>query len=285
MTIFEATAHLKNALVSVYDVREAKIITDMAMESLTSLKRIDRLIRTSQLLSEKEKQKFNEMKTDLLSLVPIQYVIGQAWFGKNAFIVNHSVLIPRPETEELVNWILNDYGTNTNSLKTILDIGTGSGCIALSLGLPFLEVDILGIDISEAALKVAQQNSVALKRPIRLQQLDFLDRTAWDSLGSFDCIVSNPPYIKQSEKAMMHENVLSYEPHQALFVEENDPLCFYTAIAEFATNHLILGGSVYVEINEALGAETMVSFNATGFETHLKKDLQGKDRMIKAWKK
>jgi len=192
--------------------------------------------------------------------------------------VDENVLIPRPETEELVDWI-----SKENSEGVMLDIGTGSGCIPVSLKKKLPVADIHACDVSGSALIVAQKNANENKTPIQFHQLDFLDPEQRKSLPSFDIIVSNPPYIPQKDKPEMHKNVLNHEPHIALFVEDDDPLIFYKAIASFATDHLKKDGAIYMEIHERLGRDVLRLFNESGFtKTILRKDLQEKDRMVKA---
>ena len=217
----------------------------------------------------------------------MQYVLKEAWFGGIKLLVNESVLIPRPETDELVDWIVRDTINLIDSFSPfkILDIGTGSGCIPLTLKKKLFNISLTAIDISPKALEVAKINSDNYRANVALKQIDILDETKWKELDSYQVIVSNPPYIKDAEKNMMHKNVLDFEPATALFVPDNTPLLFYHKIAFFAQTHLADNGTVYVEINEALGKETLEAFNNYGFATQLKRDLQGKDRMIKAWKR
>jgi release factor glutamine methyltransferase len=212
-------------------------------------------------------------------------LLGEAWFSGLRLAVDDSVLIPRPETDELVDWIGKDLANiiyDYPSFK-ILDIGTGSGCISLGLKKKLFKVELTGIDISEKALGVAKTNSDTYLANINLKKIDFLDEAQWDELDVYNVIVSNPPYIKELERATMHKNVLDYEPAIALFVPDADPLLYYKKIALFAQKHLAENGFIYVEINEALGHETVELFKSNGYLTQLKKDFQGKNRMIKAW--
>jgi len=194
------------------------------------------------------------------------------------FYVNEHVLIPRPETEELIELIIK---TN-NPISNILDIGTGSGCIPITLKKKIPHTTIVTIDVSEDALVVAKKNAAELNVEIELNQLNFLDETNWNELGIFDIIVSNPPYIKQSEIINMQPNVVANEPHIALFVADDDALVFYRKIAAFGKTHLTINGKIFVEINEALGNETISLFEEFGYRAELKKDMQGKNRMIVA---
>lgn len=209
---------------------------------------------------------------------PIQYIIGYCNFCGLTFKVTPDTLIPRPETSELVEWITEEQkGDKVN----ILDIGTGSGCIAISLSCKLPGCNIAAWDISSGALAVAEENNRSNGTEVTFSQVDIL---VYQPQGEmFDIIVSNPPYIKENEKKSMEANVLDWEPHTALFVPDNDPLLFYRAIAEKALAMLTSGGALYFEINRAHGAETVEMLKSLGYiETELRKDLAGNDRMIKA---
>jgi release factor glutamine methyltransferase len=192
------------------------------------------------------------------------------------------VLIPRPETEELVEWVIANCKFPIDELS-ILDIGSGSGCIPIALKRKLRKADVWGCDISEAALQVATRNAETLGAAINFLLLDFLNKEERRRLPSFDIIISNPPYVPEKDREQMHPNVLNYEPHTALFVSDNDALIFYKAIAEFAVEHLNPGGAIYLEIHEELGDAVLSLFTSKGYKTELKKDMQGKDRMIKAF--
>ena len=221
---------------------------------------------------------------DLLQHKPVQYILQQAWFYKYPFYITPAVLIPRPETEELVAWILQETKPVTPDERLrVLDIGTGSGCIAVTLANEISAAEVSAIEISEEALAVAQENAKRLNSPVTFQQLNFLQEEERSGLGQFDIIVSNPPYIAEQEKTAIQPNVSEHEPHLALFVPDSDPLLFYKAIASFAKEHLSKNGTVYVEINQLLGKETKAVFEERGFNNvQLIKDLSGNDRMIKA---
>jgi len=214
---------------------------------------------------------------------PIQYIIGKAHFMDMDFVVNENVLIPRPETEELVQWILEDRKGNPDQV-TILDIGTGSGCIAISLARNIPGAKVFGLDISEKALTIAKQNAINNEVIVEFIQANML---AIETLAlNFDIIVSNPPYVRELEKAAMHGNVLKHEPELALFVSDEKPLIFYKKIAEFASNNLRLGGTLYFEINQYLGKETAALLEELHFSPlELRQDLFGNDRMLKGVKK
>jgi release factor glutamine methyltransferase len=222
------------------------------------------------------------MLDELLQGKPLQYVTGKAYFMERLFDVNEQVLIPRPETEELVIWILNDYKSSTEPIN-ILDIGTGSGCIPISLKLEMPTAHISSCDISAGALEVAQKNARRLNAEVHFIALDFLDNDAQLSLPLYDIIVSNPPYIPQSEELEMHLNVKGHEPGTALFVPDNDPLLFYRAIAHFGKTHLNDNGVIYCELHRDFAQETKELFIATGYKNvEIKKDMHDNWRMIKA---
>jgi release factor glutamine methyltransferase len=189
-------------------------------------------------------------------------------------------LIPRPETEELVDWIIRNLKFPFSDLR-ILDIGTGSGCIAISLKRKLRKAEVWACDISNEALNVARQNSSNLQAEINFVQLDFLNNEEREQLSSFDIIVSNPPYVPGKDKSTMNKIVVDFEPHTALFVPDDNALVFYSAIADFAKTHLKENGTVYCEIYENFGKEITNLFTQNGFSTELRKDMQGKERMLK----
>jgi release factor glutamine methyltransferase len=281
MTIREAYKHTVARLSGLYDAREAASISDWVMEHLTGFGKTERLLHSDTLLRATQESSLNAYLGELEQYKPVQYVLHEAWFAAMKLYVNEQVLIPRPETEELVEWVVQS-NKEKDSLR-IIDIGTGSGCIPVALQKQLPIAEIHALDISAGALEVALKNARIQQANIHFHQADILQKANWSTLPLFDCIVSNPPYIKLSEKQEMHENVLSHEPHLALFVPDNDPLVFYQAIAGFAAGHLQPGGQLYFEINEALGKETIQLLADKGFTAiELKKDLQGKNRMVKA---
>ena len=218
---------------------------------------------------------------ELMLHKPIQYITGTAYFHDLVLKVDPSVLIPRPETEELVKWVANDF-KNVSGLK-ILDIGTGSGCIVLALGRLLADPVLTAIDISQSALDLASLNAESCSIKVEFIQKDILDEKGWSDMENFDLIVSNPPYVREFEKSRMQANVLDYEPHLALFVPDQDPLLFHRAIAKVAQLKLAPSGKLYLEINESLGREIILLLQEEGFtDIMLKKDMQGKDRMIRA---
>ncbi len=281
MTIQEATYHFLSQLRHIYPEGEAVAITDRIMEFITGSKNIERMMHKNEALLPDEEEKVGPLLRRLLSQEPLQYVTGEAWFCGLKFYVDKNVLIPRPETEELVEWIISNVKFPVESLR-ILDIGTGSGCIAVSLKRRIRKAEVWACDLSEAALTVARKNAEELGASVNFRALDFLNTENREQLPVFDIIVSNPPYIPEQDKSSLQPNVLNHEPAVALFVPDRDPLVFYRAIAAFGQTHLTPGGRVYTEIHENLGEATLSVFIAAGYSAELKKDMQGKNRMVKA---
>jgi release factor glutamine methyltransferase len=282
MTIHLAYQQLLARLYEIYNTREAANIADIVIEHVTGQRKIDRIIYKDLPVDESQQEQLENYTNQLLQHKPVQYVIGECWFMNLKLIVNESVLIPRPETEELVEWLLKDIKHLSKALS-LIDIGTGSGCIPIAVKKRFPGLSVSAIDVSKDALQVAALNAVAQKVSVNITELDFLNESEWNRLDKYDVIVSNPPYIKQNEEAEMRNNVLKFEPHLALFVPDENPLIFYEAIAKFSQKHLEAGGSVYVEINETLGEQVVALFRNYEFtDIILKKDMQGKDRMVKA---
>ena len=216
-----------------------------------------------------------ELKTDK----PIQYILGETEFAGIDFQLNSETLIPRPETEELVMWIV-ESGVQPGA--SVLDIGTGSGCIIVSLGKLLKGVRLYGVDISPEAVRQATDNARRNSVEVKFEVRDILRYEEWEWPG-FDVIVSNPPYVRESEKALMHDRVLNYEPSRALFVPDTDPLMFYRKIAGFGRDHLNRGGLLFFEINEAFGKETVELLRGMGYEdVELRKDINERERMVKA---
>jgi len=287
MTLLEAQQQLQTALYQLYDNREAATIADWVMEHITGMRKIDRIMHKQELLSPERLTRLEQYTRELLTHKPVQYVLHEAWFCGMPFYVDEHVLIPRPETEELVEWVVEcgrrqkAVGSSPITLK-ILDIGTGSGCIPVSLKKKLPQAEVYACDVSEGALAVAAKNAAAQQIAIHFIQADFLDAASWHSMPAVDIIVSNPPYIPFHNKSSMLQNVLAYEPHLALFVPNDDALVFYEAIARFAQQKLLSGGSIFCEIHEDLGEATKALFESKGFTAEVKKDFQGKERMVKA---
>ena len=284
MTITEAHQHLVAQLNTLYDSREASAIANIIIEHITGKTRSERIISKNILLSEKEEKHLYLSIKKLLEHQPVQYITNEAWFAGLNFYVDENVLIPRPETEELVEWCVAEILDSKTQIQNIIDIGTGSGCIPISIKHKLPHSNITAIDISKEALTVAERNASRLNVEINFSQIDISNELSRKSLPVFDYIISNPPYICQSEKITMHKNVLEHEPHSALFVPDDDALIFYKAIIQFAKNHLHVKGEIFLELNEALGKETALLFQENNYDVILKKDMQGKDRMLMATK-
>jgi release factor glutamine methyltransferase len=293
VTIHEAYLHLKNKLKEIYDYNEAANISDLVIEKILHLKKVDRILNKHQIVNTAQENILNNYLQQLLNRKPVQYILQEAWFAGMKFFVDESVLIPRPETEELVEWIvqqvssfmMQDSGfeeTIHDSSFTILDIGTGSGCIAIALKKK-LNADVYAFDVSEAALKIAAINAKINDTDIKFFKADILQKQLDIQLPLFDIIVSNPPYIAKKESAEMHANVVQYEPHIALFVPNENLLLFYDAISDFALLHLKQNGKLFFEIHENSANEIVKLLQQKNFSSiEIKKDLQQKNRMVKA---
>jgi release factor glutamine methyltransferase len=278
MTIHEANMQLLFRLYEIYDDREAANIADLVMENVTGWKRIDRVTNKQVKMSEVMTQQLDKYTQELLTHKPVQYVLHEAWFGGMKLYVDENVLIPRPETEELVDLIVKD---KKEKEIQILDIGTGSGCIAIALKKHLPLCEVYAIDISSDALTVAEKNNVLNNTKVKFILSDIFEEITWNQFSSFDCIVSNPPYIPSTETKLMSDNVTKFEPHLALFVPDNDPLKFYKTIARFAEKKLSPGGSVFVEVHENFAEEVKKVFSFLG-DVQIKKDMQGKERFVVA---
>ncbi len=278
---------LVSEITSVYEENEAKSIVYLLLEHYMNLSKTDILLENFC----NQPFDFQEIIDRLKALEPVQYIIGETEFYGRKFNVTPDTLIPRPETEELVQLVINSWqlaiGKTSQEERPpspihILDIGTGTGCIAISLACELPNSQVYAYDISENALKVAKGNAVRNNANVIFEQVDFLNFSPF-SFSSFSIIVSNPPYVMNAEKLEMEQNVLAHEPHLALFVEDANPLIFYKAIAAFAANNLNNNGLCVVEINQAFGLETAALFWNQGFQSvEVVKDMFGKDRMVKA---
>ena len=269
-------------LCSIYDKDEANAMILILFEHYFNISRVKMALEPELRLSESEMLTFHFAVKDLLKNKPLQYIIGETEFCDLKFKVNESTLIPRPETSELVTKIVNGQQTTDNRQISILDIGTGSGCIAISLAKHIAGSNVYALDISEKALEIAKENAISNNVDVTFIHDDILSLKN-NIETKFDIIVSNPPYVRELEKAEMRDNVLNWEPHTALFVSDNDPLIFYRTILEFAKTHLNENGEVWFEINEYLGKEMTELCKAMGFsDVEIQKDFRGKERVILA---
>lgn len=298
MKLAAAERYIRNSLDSIYPTNEAVIMADMLLEHFTSFSKGDRLMNKEADLTQQQEAAIHKGVERLLKHEPIQYIMNKCWFYGMELFVDPSVLIPRPETEELVAWIINDVrsaGYNVFSRGTadadetdllkILDVGTGSGCIALALKKAMPQAEVWGCDLSEEALNVARRNGSALDIRVDFQGLNFLDQLQQKQLPTVNILVSNPPYIPIRDKDLMNKNVVEHEPHTALFVPDEDPLIFYRALAKFASSRLHENGSIYMEIHEDLGNDVVRLFSDEGYnKIELRKDMQQKNRMVKVSK-
>ncbi len=280
MTLLEFYDLFKNKLISRVDKNELDEFFFWLIDHYCNYSRMDYILNSSFKISKTQEQNLINSIDSLLNEMPIQYVVGETKFMNLVFKLNNSVLIPRPETEELVRWIINDAHTN----KNILDIGTGSGCIAVSLSKYLNNCKVTGWDISEDIIKIASHNAYLNDVNVELELSDITKPKFLDY--KYDVIVSNPPYITKNEKQFISKNVKFFEPHIALFVENEDPLCFYKKIFDFSNSNLKSNGFLYIEINENFSKEVIKLLKDKGFyDIKLKKDFRLKNRMIKAIKK
>ena len=292
MNCAELTALLRRRYVS----GEAQAIARLVMEDRFGLTLTDLALGKDRHFSLKERAELENIAHLLASGVPVQHVLGHASFCERIFDVTPDVLIPRPETEDLVQWVLGDM-TSEDAPKAarqpvVTDMGTGSGCIAISICLGLTDSRwpadraprVIGLDVSKAALDVARRNACRLGADVEFLHMDMLQTdAAYNCLPTLDVIVSNPPYIRQSEAGQMEQHVLAHEPHLALFVPDDDPLRFYRAIAHIGHRRLANGGHVYVELNRALGQPTAQLFESLGYDMiELRRDRFGNERMLRA---
>ena len=271
----------QNELISFFDSMEIDQFFYLTLEKMHRLKRVDLAMNPHFEITAAEAQQWNAVLTQLKTQKPIQYILGETSFYGLTFHVNEHTLIPRPETEELVQWILE---TTISGLPiTILDIGTGTGCIPITLKKNLPKATIFGLDVSDKALEVATINALYNETDVAFLQKDILATTLLDR--SFDVIVSNPPYVRELEKKEINPNVLQFEPHLALFVSDNDPLLFYRKITQLAQDYLQPGGQLFFEINQYLGPAMIALVKSYGFtQIELRKDIYGNDRMLRAVK-
>ena len=272
MLLKQYKTHFFNSLQNIQEEQEIESFFFILTEYLHNLKRVDVALNPNFEISEEEVDKWNAILSELQQEKPIQYITGEAWFYGLRFEVNENTLIPRPETEELVEWIFNSPNIHHPSPINILDIGTGSGCIPISVKTNLPQANVSAIDVSEKALEVAKRNAASNKVEINFIQTNILE--VLDLNQNFDVIVSNPPYVRNLEKQEIKKNVLDYEPHLALFVEDTDALIFYRKIAQLALKNLTPNGLLFFEINQYLGNETVKLLQNLGFKNiELKKDM------------
>ena len=266
-------------LQKIYSLTEATAITEWVFEKMASLKRSDILKNPQKKITLAADKLIQETLEELLSHKPVQYVLGEAWFYHMKFKVNPHVLIPRPETEELVEQLITERKSKLTD-PAILDIGTGSGCIPIAIKKNLPASKLTAIDVSEDALALAKENATMHNAHINFTQLNFLDESTWPSLPLFDIIISNPPYIPINEKGKLAKNITSFEPHLALFVPDKSPLLFYEKIAAFGKDHLLPNGKIYLETHEDFAQQAAALFRTHYQTVMIKKDMYGKERMI-----
>jgi release factor glutamine methyltransferase len=281
-TLSTVIKYIKNQLKGFFDEKEIRSIQYLILKEVLKKTKTHLLANPEIEIKEKEFKTIVNIISRLQKNEPIQYILGYTDFYGDSFIVNKNVLIPRPETEELVQWILKE---NQDFKGNLLDIGTGSGCIITTLAKYLKSAKCHGIDKYVNALKIASKNAAHQNAKIEFHQYDILNWKKNKLNQTFDIIVSNPPYIRDKEKLLMMKNVLDYEPENALFVPDKNPLLFYSTIIEFSDEYLNDKGKIYFEINESFGneiVETLLLSNFTEIELH--KDINGKDRMVRAIK-
>jgi release factor glutamine methyltransferase len=278
MQINEYKTLFKSTLAERYPIGEIDQMFFLTIEEICNYSKTDFHLKADIVLEKSVEEKLIDVLEQLKKGRPLQYILGVSWFDHLKLKVNESVLIPRQETEELVDWIAKE---NRQDEPFILDLCSGSGCISLALKRRYPSASIEGFDISEEALVIAGENALSNQLDVKYTKADVL---ALDKLPSnLDIIVSNPPYVRDSERSLMSDHVLNYEPHLALFVSDEDPLLFYKAIARLSFEALVPGGKLYVEINEALANETVAVFEKVGFGNIVaRKDLNERYRMIRA---
>lgn len=277
--IGDIRSHYRRKLMALFTEKEADSLLFLILMEYTGLTKAGILSQHEQRVSESELLKIHFSVKELLKEKPVQYVLGKTEFYGLPFIVNSKVLIPRPETEELVEMIIRDLGTDSSA--SIIDLGTGSGCIPIALKSHVPEADITAVDVSSFALEVAGANADLNNTVIRFEEFDMLELNSWKHDQVYDVVVSNPPYVRMQEKKAMKRNVLEYEPEIALFVTDEDPLVFYRQIIRFADKFLAASGRVYCEINQYLYEEVFDLFQSSGFkEVTLHKDFRNNYRFL-----
>lgn len=279
MMIKEAYRNFLVKLQQVYSLGEATSITDWVFEKTVSLKRADIIKNPDKLITAAADKILQQKLQELMLHKPVQYVLGEAWFYNMKLKVNEHVLIPRPETEELVEQLIKDRKSKLTD-PAILDIGTGSGCIPIAIKKNLPAAIITSIDVSERALNLAKENAALYNMAVSFKKLDFLDESTWPSLPLFDIIISNPPYIPVNEKERLNKNVAEFEPQLALFVPADSALLFYEKIAAFGKTNLLPQGKIYLETHEDYANDVAALFRNYYETVVVKKDLYGKERMV-----
>jgi release factor glutamine methyltransferase len=279
MSLQDTKQAMKHQLSNVYDALELNSIVNILIEEVTGWDALHQNIHKNDALEQSHTDQLTQYVEKLLTGKPLQYIIGKAWFMGKAFMVNEAVLIPRPETEELVEWV-SEYAHIVNKPLSILDIGTGSGCIPIALKLALPNASIRAIDISKEALAVAQHNAATYNANIEWIELDILQTKQLKD--QYDIIVSNPPYIPLREKPNMQSQVIDHEPAIALFVPDQYPLIFYSKIAHIGKSALKPNGQLFFEIHYDQGEAIMALLNEMGYHAELRQDIYGKDRMVRA---
>lgn len=283
MTLSQWRKEFVASLAGLYPPQEAQALFFRSVEHALGIGRLRYAMEKDRELSGEDSGRLRSIEDELLTGRPLQYIVGEQMFCGRRFSVDARVLIPRGETEELVDRVLRE-----NAMRTarVLDVGTGSGAIAVSLALARPAWKVEALDVSPDALALARENARRLGAEVEFRQADILQEDAWTALGTYDMVVSNPPYVRESERAQMHDNVRRYEPPLALFVPDEDPLRFYRAIGRFALAGLAAGGRLYFEINRAFGRKTAELLTGLGFaEVEVFQDINGCDRMVRAVKK
>ena len=289
-TIKDVFTTYKSNLAAIYDAQESEAITLMVLTEILNSSKAQIKAFPENELTLTQQEEANNILTQLKTGKPLQYALGYTEFYGLKFIVTPATLIPRPETEELVEWAIESVNSGQFAVGklNIIDIGTGSGCIAISLKKNLPSAQISAIDISADALNIAKENALLNDIKVRFIQADILNLKSdpdsyRDEIPKSEIIISNPPYVTLEDKKQMHTNVTDFEPHTALFVPENDPLLFYRTIADFALTNLTENGLLFFEINESFGKETVELLESKGFkDVELRQDMSGRDRMIRA---
>lgn len=281
MTLNEYKIHFKKALLPIYDELECNTMFAITMEEVLGYQKIDVMLKADEVLSENHVKRLEEVMELLRTEQPIQYIFNKGYFYGYEFKVSSATLIPRRETEELVEWVLQIMNEQPNKIWRVLDIGTGTGCIPITIKKEFPLADISAIDVSKEALQIAKENAVNLEADVLFIEKDILKT---NELANYDIIISNPPYVRNLEKAEIKKNVLEFEPHLALFVEDDDPLIFYRKIAQLAHQFLNVNGFLFFEINQYLGKEMEEMMKEYFSDIELKKDILQNDRMMKMTK-